>query len=142
VTGTLVTLVVTFLVALGVGFVGVAAVGLVRLPDLYTRAHATSKSDTLGTLLGLAAVAVAFGGGQPTVKTALLFVFVLLTGPTAAHAITRAAYDRGVDGWTRPGTPGGATAQPGSRVQHGHEANRGPQAQPGPDGPNDPDDGG
>jgi len=142
VTGTLVTLVVTFLVALGVGFVGVAAIGLVRLPDLYTRAHATSKSDTLGTLLGLAAVGVAFGGGQPTVKTALLFVFVLLTGPTAAHAITRAAYDRGADAWTRPGTSGGAATQPGPRMQHGHEANRGPQAQPGPDGPNDPDDGG
>lgn len=94
---------VALLVIGGVGFVGVAAVGLVRLPDLYTRAHATSKSDTLGTLLVLAAVALAFEGARPALKTALLFLFVLVTSPTAAHAITLAAYERGIAPWTRDG---------------------------------------
>lgn len=93
--------VVVLLVAGAVGFAFVTAVGLVRLPDCYSRAHATSKSDTLGTLLGLAAVGLAFGGGEPAFKAALVFVFVLSTGPTAAHAITRAAYENGTEAWTR-----------------------------------------
>ena len=94
-------LVVALLAVGSVAFTGLAAVGLVRLPDCYSRAHATSKSDTLGTLLGLAAVGLAFGGGEPAFKAALVFVFVLSTGPTAAHAITRAAYENGTEAWTR-----------------------------------------
>lgn len=84
----------------GVFFAVVAVVGLVRLPDLYTRAHSTSKSETLGAVLILAAVAIAFGGNLSTVKTVLLLVFMFLTNPTAAHAITRAAADQGIDPWT------------------------------------------
>jgi multicomponent Na+:H+ antiporter subunit G len=84
----------------GVFFAVVAVVGLVRLPDLYTRAHSTSKSETLGAVLILAAVAIAFGGNLSTVKTILLLVFMFLTNPTAAHAITRAAADQGIEPWT------------------------------------------
>jgi multicomponent Na+:H+ antiporter subunit G len=85
----------------GVFFAVVAAVGLVRLPDLYTRAHSTSKSETLGAVLALAAVALAFEGGLSTLKTALLLLFMFLTNPTAAHAITRAAAEQGMEPWTR-----------------------------------------
>jgi multicomponent Na+:H+ antiporter subunit G len=85
----------------GVFFALVAAVGLVRLPDLYTRAHSTSKSETLGAVLALAAVALAFEGNLSTLKTAFLLVFMFLTNPTAAHAITRAAAEQGLDPWTR-----------------------------------------
>lgn len=84
----------------GVFFAVVAVVGLVRLPDLYTRAHSTSKSETLGAVLILAAVAIAFGSNLSTVKTVLLLVFMFLTNPTAAHAITRAAADQGIEPWT------------------------------------------
>jgi multicomponent Na+:H+ antiporter subunit G len=84
----------------GVFFAIVAVVGLVRLPDLYTRAHSTSKSETLGAVLILAAVAIAFDGTLSTVKTVLLLAFMFLTNPTAAHAITRAADDQGIDPWT------------------------------------------
>jgi multicomponent Na+:H+ antiporter subunit G len=84
----------------GVFFAIVAAVGLVRLPDLYTRAHSTSKSETLGAVLMLAAVAIAFEGNLSTVKTVLLLVFMFLTNPTAAHAIVRAAADQGIEPWT------------------------------------------
>jgi multicomponent Na+:H+ antiporter subunit G len=82
---------VTALVAGSVGFSLIAVVGFARLPDVFARAHAASKSETLGALLGLATAAVAFGLGQETLKLALLAVFVLVTGPTAAHAIVRAA---------------------------------------------------
>lgn len=91
---------VVALVIGGVFFNLVAVVGIIRLPDLYTRAHATSKSDTLGTVLSLGAVILAFGVDVAAAKTALLLIFMLLTNPTAAHAITRAAFDQGIEPWT------------------------------------------
>jgi multicomponent Na+:H+ antiporter subunit G len=84
----------------GVFFAVVAVVGLVRLPDLYTRAHSTSKSETLGAILMLAAVAITFEGNLSTMKTVLLLIFMFLTNPTAAHAIVRAAADQGIEPWT------------------------------------------
>jgi multicomponent Na+:H+ antiporter subunit G len=83
----------------GVFFAVVAVVGLVRLPDLYTRAHSTSKSETLGAILVLTAVAIAIPGTFSTLKTALLVVFMFITNPTAAHAIVRAADDQGIEPW-------------------------------------------
>lgn len=103
-----VTLVAVSILALGsVFFTLVAAVGVLRLPDLYTRAHASSKADTLGAGFGLAAVAVAFGPSRAALKVVLLIAFVYLTNPTAAHAISRAAYDQGVEPWTKGGNDGG-----------------------------------
>jgi multicomponent Na+:H+ antiporter subunit G len=93
-------LAVVVLVGGGIFFAVVAAIGLVRLPDLYTRAHSTSKSETLGAVLTLAAVAIAFEGSLTTLKTALLLLFMFLTNPTAAHAITRAAAEQGIEPWT------------------------------------------
>jgi multicomponent Na+:H+ antiporter subunit G len=88
------------MVGLGLFFTLVAAIGLVRMPDVYTRAHATSKTDTLGTVLTLAGVALLFDGGVARVKLLLLAVFMLITSPTATHAITRAALDQGIEPWT------------------------------------------
>ncbi len=89
------------LVVVSVFFALVAAIGFYRLPDVYARAHAASKSETLGALLGLSAAAVAFGPSQETFKLGLLALFVLVTGPTAAHAVVRAAADAGTAPWTR-----------------------------------------
>lgn len=94
------TLGAVLLVAASVFFSLVAVVGFYRLPDVYARAHAASKSETLGALLGLSAAAVAFGPGQATFKLALLGLFVLVTGPTAVHAIVRAADADGTVPWT------------------------------------------
>ena len=91
---------VIVLAAGGVFFALVAAIGLVRLPDLYTRAHATSKSETLGAVLTLTAVALVVDAGLSTVKAGLLLLFMFLTNPTAAHAITRAAAEQGIEPWT------------------------------------------
>ena len=91
---------VAVLVAGGVFFTFVGVVGLLRLPDVYTRTHSASKSDTLGAGLALAAVAVTFGTDLPSVKAGLLVVFMFVTNPTAAHAIARAAADQGIEPWT------------------------------------------
>ncbi len=88
------------LVAVGVFFGLVAAVGLLRLPDVYTRTHAASKSDTLGAVLTLAGVALTLQANIATVKVVFLLVFMFLTNPTAAHAIARAAREQGIEPWT------------------------------------------
>jgi multicomponent Na+:H+ antiporter subunit G len=98
---TVATVAVAVLVAGGVVFTLVAAVGLVRLPDLYSRTHAASKSETLGAALALAGVAVAVGPEPAVAKVGLLLAFVFVTGPTAAHAIARAAYEEGHRPWNR-----------------------------------------
>lgn len=98
--GVMVEVTVLLLAAGSVFFTLVATVGLLRLPDLYTRAHASSKADTLGAGFGLAAVAVAFGPSRAALKVVLLIAFIYFTNPTAAHAISRAAYDQGVEPWT------------------------------------------
>lgn len=95
------TVVATALLAGGLAFTAVAVVGLYRLPDVYARAHATSKSETLGALLSLSAAAVAFDASGPTVKLAALAVFLLVTSPTAAHAVVRSANAGGIDPWER-----------------------------------------
>ncbi|MFC6826151.1 monovalent cation/H(+) antiporter subunit G [Halopelagius fulvigenes] len=96
----LVDFAVVAFVAAGLFFGLVAAVGIIRLPDLYTRAHATSKSDTLGSVLTLAGVAIVFGADFTAVKTVFLLLFMFITNPTAAHAIARAAHDQGIEPWT------------------------------------------
>jgi multicomponent Na+:H+ antiporter subunit G len=95
-----VDVVIVALAAGGVFFSLVAAVSLIRLPDLYTRAHGASKSETLGAVLTLAAVAITFGSDLSTVKTALLLLFMFITNPTAAHAIVRAAAEQDIEPWT------------------------------------------
>lgn len=91
---------ILILLASGLFFAAVAAIGLIRLPDLYTRAHSASKSDTLGAILSLGAVGLAYGPSFSTVKIAFLLLFMFLTNPTAVHAITRAAADQGIEPWT------------------------------------------
>ncbi len=89
------------LALLGAFFGGVAAIGIVRLPDIYTRAHAASKSDTLGAVLTIGAVAFALQSDLSTVKSIFLIVFMFITNPTAAHAIARAAADQDIEPWTK-----------------------------------------
>lgn len=93
-------LAVVALLAGGVFFVFVGAVGIIRLPDLYTRTHATSKSDTLGVVLSLAAAALVFETVEFQLKVVALLLFMLVTTPTATHAIARAAFDQGMEPWT------------------------------------------
>ncbi len=88
------------LVALGLFFTFVSAVGVLRLPDVYSRAHTASQTDTLGAGMALAAVALAFGWQHASIYTVLLLFFVFITNPTAAHAIARSASETGIEPWT------------------------------------------
>ncbi len=85
----------------GAFFVLVAALGVLRLPDLFMRMHATTKAGTLGAGLVLVAAAVVSGDLAVAVKAVLVFLFLLLTAPVAAHVLGRAAYYDRVELWDR-----------------------------------------
>ncbi|MCB1777855.1 MAG: monovalent cation/H(+) antiporter subunit G [Candidatus Competibacteraceae bacterium] len=75
----------------GVFFVGVGSVGLLRMPDFYTRMHAAGITDTLGA--GLILLGLMFQGGWTliTAKLLLILIFLWMTSPTASHALVKAA---------------------------------------------------
>ena len=91
---------IVVLLAFGLFFTFVSAVGVIRLPDVYARAHTASQTDTLGAGMALAAVALALGWQHATVYTVLLLFFVFITNPTAAHAIARSAAEMDIQPWT------------------------------------------
>jgi len=82
----------------GVFFSVVAAVGIVRLPDVYLRMHASSKSTTIGLAGILLAVLLYFGTYEVATKVLLVIFFTFLTAPVGAHMIARSAYVCAV-GW-------------------------------------------
>lgn len=89
-------IVVTALLLVGVFFLTVGTIGLLRLPNVYNRMHATSKPTTLGTAAIFLAGFVSFGPGSEGLTALLGIVFLLLTVPTGAHMIARAAQRSGV----------------------------------------------
>ncbi len=84
-----------FVVA-GAFFLLVGSIGIIRLPDFYSRSHATSKSDTLGLLLVLVGLAIFEGITLNSLKLMLVMAFVALTNPVGAHALARAALNFGL----------------------------------------------
>ncbi len=75
----------------GAAFLVIGAIGLIRLPDFFTRIHATGVIDTLGAGLALIGLIILAGWTLPAVKLVLILGFMLLTGPTATHALAKAA---------------------------------------------------
>jgi multicomponent Na+:H+ antiporter subunit G len=91
----------SILLVLGGTFMFLSAVGILRMPDLYTRMSATSKAASLGSGLMLVAVAVHFNSVMMTTRALAAILFIFLTVPVAAHVIGRAAYQFGVPLWSK-----------------------------------------
>ena len=87
------------LITLGILFDIFGCIGLVRFPDVYNRLQASTKCVTLGTILVLVGVALVSASGPITAKAVICAVFILITSPTAAHAIAKGAYASGVKLW-------------------------------------------
>ena len=85
--------------AVGVAFDLFGCIGLVRLPDVYNRLQAATKCVTLGTAMILLSMFFFTGFGAITIKGLLCIWFILITSPTAAHAISRAAHRSGIRLW-------------------------------------------
>ena len=88
----------------GVFFMLVGSIGINRLPDFYTRAHAAGKVDTLGILMFLGGLAVFQGFSLNAAKLVLIILFVTFTSPVATHALARRALLFGFKPWY--GKPG------------------------------------
>lgn len=93
------TLVADVALVLGSLLLLLAAVGVLKLPDVFARMHAGSKASTMGLALVLTGVALLGGEVVPGMKLALAIAFQVITAPIAAHALSRAAYRDGVPMW-------------------------------------------
>ncbi|WP_162344295.1 monovalent cation/H(+) antiporter subunit G [Cyclobacterium salsum] len=85
--------------SLGALFILLAAIGVVRMPDLYLRISVTTKAATLGIGLLLVAAATYFNEFGISSRVAAIILFMLLTAPVGAHMIGRASYFTGVKLW-------------------------------------------
>jgi len=81
-------------IVFGVAFCAIAVLGLYRLPDVYTRLHASGKVSTVGLAGLLIGAALILPAAAP--KVIALTVFIVITAPVASHAIALAAYRSGV----------------------------------------------
>lgn len=84
------------LIVAGLVFVFAGALGVLRLPDFYTRLHAAGVTDTLGAELILIGLAVQAGFSLLAAKILLVGLFLFLTSPAATHAIAHAAHQAGL----------------------------------------------
>jgi multicomponent Na+:H+ antiporter subunit G len=78
-------------------FCVVGALGLIRMPDFYTRVHAASVTDTLGAGLILLGLMLQAGLTLVSAKLAIIGLLVFFTSPAASHALVRAALGRGLE---------------------------------------------
>lgn len=85
-------IITTLLVAIGSVFMLIAAIGILRLPDFYTRMSAITKASTLGLGMVLLGISIHFDQIGVFAKSFIIITFLLLTNPVGAHAISRAAY--------------------------------------------------
>ncbi len=80
-------------------FIG-SAIGMLRLPDFYTRIHASGNSETLGCTLSFIGLMIYEGATLTTVKMAVVFLIVFMANPIGSHILSKAAYKSGYPVWT------------------------------------------
>ena len=90
-----------FLLGIGTLFLLIGTIGLIRLPDFFTRMHAAGLIDTLGAGFILAGLMVEAGWSLNLPKLLMILVFLLFTSPTSSHALVHAALARGLKPWQR-----------------------------------------
>ncbi len=99
--------IVTVLLVLGLFFFAIGTIGILRLPDFYSRLHAAGKCDTLAATLVVSAIALynlhdlSFGNILVSWKVLAIVFFIFMASPTATHTITKAAMIVGVEPWLK-----------------------------------------
>ncbi len=81
----------------GGAFCVIGGLGLLRMPDFYTRMHAASVTDTLGAGLLLLGMMLQSGASLVTVKLVMVGLLIFFASPTATHALAKAARARGLE---------------------------------------------
>jgi multicomponent Na+:H+ antiporter subunit G len=95
------SLVGTVLVFVGLFFLLVAAIGVVRFPDVFTRSHEVGLTDSLGAFFVLLGLAVTQGFSTNLVRIIVVLVLLYLLNPVITHATVRAALRAGLKPWTK-----------------------------------------
>lgn len=85
----------------GLGFLIVAAIGVIRLPDVFSRSHAVSLTDSLGAFFILVGIAFHEGVSRNTLKILVVLALLYIQNPVIAHATLRAAFRAGIKPWKR-----------------------------------------
>jgi multicomponent Na+:H+ antiporter subunit G len=88
------TILSVLLICMGIFFMLVGSIGILRLPDFYSRTHAVSMSDALGISSVMLGLIVHEGFTQSSLKLLFIILFVALSNPIGSHALSRAAYIR------------------------------------------------
>lgn len=92
------------LMVIGLFFLLVGAIGVLRLPDVFSRSHAVGLTDSLGALFALSGLAVYQGLNGNLLRVLLVLVLMYLLNPVMTHATIRAALRSGVRPWTAGAT--------------------------------------
>ncbi|MSP41876.1 MAG: sodium:proton antiporter [Alphaproteobacteria bacterium] len=85
------------LILAGSAFLLIGAIGVIRLPDFYTRLHAAGLADAMGAGFFLAGLLLQAGIGMTGLKLVLILLFIVLTSPVATHALINAAFTAKLD---------------------------------------------
>mgnify|MGYP001241046500 FL=1 len=85
----------------GSAIILVGGIGLLRLPDFYSRAHAASMTDTLGAALVIVGMMIEAGWSLNLGRLAFILIFLLFTSPTASHALAHSALVSGLKPWSK-----------------------------------------
>ncbi len=94
-------IIIMILMGIGALFVLLAAIGVVRMPDLYLRISVTTKAATLGVGLILGGAGIYFAEASVISRSVAIICFLFLTAPIAAHMIGRTAYFNGAEMWEK-----------------------------------------
>ncbi len=106
----MINIIITILLICGLLFFTGGAVGIIRMPDFYSRLHPAGKLDTMGILMTMAAVALynlhdfSISTILSSLKIFLIVAFLFITSPTATHAIVDAGVRAGLGPWTKEQT--------------------------------------
>lgn len=93
------------LMGLGLIFLVGSMIGMLRLPDFYSRVHASGNSETLGTMLVFLGLAVYNGVSITSAKLLIILTFIFVGNPIGSHILTKAAYKTGHPVWTKKSLP-------------------------------------
>ena len=94
------TILAAILLVAGVFFLIISTIGLLRLPVVYTRMHASSMSESMGAILILLGIGAYEGLTPATIKILLVVFFYAVASPTGAHALFRSALRSGIPTWS------------------------------------------
>lgn len=91
----------SILIIVGVGFMMIAAIGLLRLPDFYIRNSASTKASTLGLGLILFGISIHFNDVEIALEIIAILIFILLISPLSAHVMARSAFKIKIPFWEK-----------------------------------------